>query len=118
MNKDRLKIHDLSLAECFGISGAVRCEVACVASLGNGELESESVESVSLDLDRLALPELKALSALDVSLGGVSIVGILQAILWLVTLCHSVHRVEYNLHLIFGLAIYILGGLEHQTDSV
>jgi hypothetical protein len=35
-----------------------------------------------------------------------------------VTLCHSVHRVEYNLHLIFGLAIYVLSGLQHQTDSV
>ncbi len=34
------------------------------------------------------------------------------------SLCHCVHRVEYNLHLIFGLAIYILGGLQHQTDSV
>ena len=118
MNKDRLKVHDFALTECFVISGAVRCEVACVSRLGNGEFEAESVESVSLDLDRLALPELKALSALDVSLGGVSIVGILQAILWLVTLGHCVHRVEYNLHLIFGLAIYILGGLKHQTDSV
>lgn len=56
MNKDRLKVHDFALTECFVISCAVWSEVACVTRLGNGELESESVESVSLDLDRLTLP--------------------------------------------------------------
>lgn len=73
MNKDRLKVHDFALTECFVISCAVWSEVACVTRLGNGELESESVESVSLDLNRLALPELKAFPALDFSLGSVGI---------------------------------------------
>ena len=73
MNKDRLKVHDFALTECFVISGTVRCEVASVSRLGNGEFEAESVESVSLDLDRLALPELKAFPTLDFSLGSVGI---------------------------------------------
>ena len=73
MNKDRLKVHDFTLTECFVISGAMRCEVASVSRLGNGELEAESVESVSLDLDRLTLPELKAFPALEFSLGCVGI---------------------------------------------
>lgn len=95
VNKDRLKFHDFTLAECFGISGAVRCEVASVTSLGNGELVSKSVESVFLDLNGLTLPELKALSTLNVSLGCASSVVILisQAILRLVALSDCVHRI-------------------------
>ena len=119
MNKDRLKFHDFILAECFVISGAVRCEVASVTSFGNGELVSKSVESVFLDLNGFTLPELKALSTLNVSLGCVSSVVILisQAILRLVALAHCVHREVKNLHFL-GLAVEILSGLKHQTDSV
>ena len=57
MNKDRLKVHDFALAECFGVSRAVRCEVAGETCLWNGELEAKSVESIFLDLNGLALPE-------------------------------------------------------------